>query len=60
MLMGVCARDVRSPPFHPPPPAGSHQLTAAAVGTMGRYGAKPVIIVLNNEVRRVEEGWRHP
>jgi indolepyruvate decarboxylase len=27
---------------------GSHQLTATAVGTMGRYGLKPIIFVLNN------------
>lgn len=34
---------------------GSHQLTATEVGVMGRYGAKPIIIVLNNGVYGVEE-----
>ncbi|MDQ7822294.1 MAG: thiamine pyrophosphate-binding protein [Candidatus Eremiobacteraeota bacterium] len=34
---------------------GSHQLTANEIGTMGRYGAKPVIIVLNNGLFGVEE-----
>jgi len=33
---------------------GSHQLTAADVGTMGRNGLKPVIFVLNNEGYMVE------
>jgi len=33
---------------------GSHQLTATAVGTMGRYGLKPIIFVLNNEGYMVE------
>src|SRR4029077_16415723 len=33
---------------------GSHQLTATAVGTMGRYGLKPIIFVLNNGGYRVE------
>jgi len=34
---------------------GSHQLTAGDVGAMGRYGAKPVIILLNNTMYGVEE-----
>jgi len=34
---------------------GSHQLTAGDAGAMGRYGAKPVIIVLNNTMYGVEE-----
>src|SRR5437867_2492629 len=33
---------------------GSHQLTAADVGTMGRNGLKPIIFVLNNEGYMVE------
>src|SRR5271170_1301918 len=33
---------------------GSHQLTATAVGTMGRYGLKPIILVLNNGGYMVE------
>ncbi|MGO8745095.1 MAG: thiamine pyrophosphate-dependent enzyme [Thermoguttaceae bacterium] len=33
---------------------GSHQLTAADVGTMGRSGLKPIIFVLNNEGYMVE------
>jgi indolepyruvate decarboxylase len=33
---------------------GSHQLTATAIGTMGRYGLKPIIFVLNNEGYMVE------
>src|SRR6202790_2934922 len=33
---------------------GSHQLTATAIGTMGRNGLKPVIFVLNNEGYMVE------
>jgi indolepyruvate decarboxylase len=33
---------------------GSHQLTATAVGTMRRYGLKPIIFVLNNEGYMVE------
>src|SRR5271163_1798527 len=33
---------------------GSHQLTATAVGTMGRYGLKPIVFVLNNEGYMVE------
>lgn len=34
---------------------GSHQLTANDIGPMGRYGAKPVIILLNNSMFGVEE-----
>jgi indolepyruvate decarboxylase len=34
---------------------GSHQLTAGDIGAMGRYGTKPVIIVLNNTMYGVEE-----
>jgi indolepyruvate decarboxylase len=34
---------------------GSHQLTANDIGAMGRYGAKPVIILLNNSMYGVEE-----
>ncbi len=34
---------------------GSHQLTANEIGVMGRYGASPTIIVLNNGVYGVEE-----
>lgn len=34
---------------------GSHQLTAGDIGAMGRYGAKPVIVVLNNSMYGVEE-----
>jgi indolepyruvate decarboxylase len=34
---------------------GSHQLTAGELGAMGRYGVKPVIIVLNNTMYGVEE-----
>lgn len=33
---------------------GSHQLTAADVGTMGRNGLKPVIFVLNNQGYMIE------
>ncbi len=33
---------------------GSHQMTATAIGTMGRYGLKPIIFVLNNEGYMVE------
>jgi indolepyruvate decarboxylase len=34
---------------------GSHQLTANDIGAMGRYGVKPVIILLNNTMYGVEE-----
>lgn len=34
---------------------GSHQLTANELGVMGRYGVKPVIFLLNNELYGVEE-----
>jgi indolepyruvate decarboxylase len=33
---------------------GSHQMTATAIGTMGRYGLKPIIFVLNNEGYMIE------
>jgi indolepyruvate decarboxylase len=33
---------------------GSHQLTANEMGNMGRYGAKPIIFVLNNDGYMVE------
>jgi len=33
---------------------GSHQLTANELGNMGRYGAKPVIFVLNNSGYMIE------
>ena len=33
---------------------GSHQLTATAIGTMGRYGLKPIIFVFNNDGYMVE------
>ena len=33
---------------------GSHQLTANEIGNMGRYGANPIIFVLNNEGYLVE------
>lgn len=43
---------------------GSHQLTANEIGTMGRYGIKPIIFVLNNalygvEVVVSETGWKY-
>ncbi|GAB4320217.1 MAG: alpha-keto acid decarboxylase family protein [Geminocystis sp.] len=34
---------------------GAHQLTANEIGTMGRYGVKPIIIVLNNGIFGIEE-----
>ena len=33
---------------------GSHQLTANEIGVMGRYGIKPMIFVLNNNIFGVE------
>jgi indolepyruvate decarboxylase len=33
---------------------GSHQLTANEIGSMGRYGANPIIFVLNNDGYMVE------
>jgi len=33
---------------------GSHQLTANEIGNMGRYGANPIIFVLNNDGYMVE------
>ncbi len=43
---------------------GSHQLTANEIGTMGRYGIKPIIFVLNNALYGVEIvvseiGWKY-
>jgi len=43
---------------------GSHQLTANEIGTMGRYGIKPIIFVLNNALYGVEivvseVGWKY-
>lgn len=43
---------------------GSHQLTANEIGTMGRYGIKPIIFILNNalygiEVVVSEVGWKY-
>ena len=37
---------------------GSHQMTAADMGTMARHGLKPVIFVLNNEGYMVERRSR--
>lgn len=34
---------------------GAHQLTANEIGTMGRYGVKPIIFVLNNGIYGVED-----
>ena len=34
---------------------GAHMLTATEVGSMGYYGAKPIIFVMNNETYGVEE-----
>lgn len=34
---------------------GSHQLTVGEIGAMGRYGVKPVIVLLNNSMYGVEE-----
>jgi indolepyruvate decarboxylase len=34
---------------------GSHQLTLNEIGVMGRYGIKPVIFVLNNDIYGVED-----
>jgi indolepyruvate decarboxylase len=34
---------------------GSHQLTLNELGVMGRYGAKPVIFVLNNGIFGIED-----
>jgi indolepyruvate decarboxylase len=36
------------------PGDGSHQLTLNELGVMGRYGIKPVIFVLNNDLYGVE------
>lgn len=34
---------------------GAHQLTANEIGVMGRYGVKPIMLVLNNELFAIEE-----
>ena len=34
---------------------GAHQVTANELGTMGRYGLKPIIILLNDGVYAIEE-----
>jgi indolepyruvate decarboxylase len=34
---------------------GSHQLTLNELGVMGRYGVKPIIFVLNNDIFGVED-----
>ena len=34
---------------------GSHQLTLNELGVMGRYGIKPVIFVLNNDIYGIED-----
>lgn len=34
---------------------GSHQLTMNEIGVMGRYGAKPIIFVLNNRLYGIED-----
>ena len=34
---------------------GSHQLTLNEIGVMGRYGIKPIIFVLNNDIYGVED-----
>jgi indolepyruvate decarboxylase len=34
---------------------GSHQLTLNEIGVMGRYGIKPVIFVMNNDIYGVED-----
>lgn len=34
---------------------GSHQLTLNEIGVMGRYGIKPVIFVINNDIYGVED-----
>lgn len=34
---------------------GSHQLTATELGVMGRYGIRPIIIVLNNGIYGIED-----
>jgi len=34
---------------------GSHQLTATEIGVMGRYGVKPILLVLNNGTFGIEE-----
>ncbi|MGD9619373.1 MAG: alpha-keto acid decarboxylase family protein [Mycolicibacterium sp.] len=42
---------------------GSHQLTLNEIAVMGRYGVKPVIFVLNNNLYGIEviiSEWGHP
>ncbi len=34
---------------------GAHQLTASEIGVMGRYGVKPIILILNNGTFAIEE-----
>jgi indolepyruvate decarboxylase len=34
---------------------GAHQLTAQEIGVMGRYGVKPVVIILNNSCYGIED-----
>jgi indolepyruvate decarboxylase len=34
---------------------GGHQLTANQIGTMGRYGVNPIILLLNNGIFGIEE-----
>jgi len=34
---------------------GSHQLTLNEIGVMGRYGIKPVIFIINNDIYGVED-----
>jgi indolepyruvate decarboxylase len=34
---------------------GSHQLTLNEIGVMGRYGIKPIIFVMNNDIYGVED-----
>lgn len=34
---------------------GAHQLTANELGAMGRYGARPIVVLLNNGVFGIEE-----
>jgi len=36
---------------------GSHQLTANEIGNMGRFGANPIILCLNNDGYMVERRW---
>ena len=56
--LGSCPRRVRSRRTILITGEGSHQMTATAVGTMGRYGLKPIIFVLNNDGYMVERAAR--